>query len=68
MTTREIIETLLDGLSEDELAAEYQRLRRTIEGDRLSAGRAPSGVLHHMAEDEKRAGLSWDEFRSQGLR
>lgn len=38
MTTRERIERLLDRLSEDELAAEYQRLRRTVEGDPVGAG------------------------------
>jgi hypothetical protein len=74
MTTREKVERLLDRLSEEELAAEYQRLRQTVEGegtrddlgdlDRFSA-RASRGVLRHMAEDEEKAGLSWEEFRPQ---
>ncbi|HWA82595.1 MAG TPA: hypothetical protein VG820_04125 [Fimbriimonadaceae bacterium] len=64
MTTRERIETLLDRLSEDELAATFERLRRTVEG----AGRVPGGVLRHMTEDEERNGLSWEEFRPQDRR
>jgi hypothetical protein len=32
MTTREKVERLLDRLSEAELEAEYDRLRRTVEG------------------------------------
>lgn len=68
MTTRERIETLLDRLSEDELAAEFERLRQTVEGDRLPARRAPGGVLRHMTENEERVGLSWEEFRPQGPR
>jgi hypothetical protein len=63
MTTRERIERLLDQLSEDELAAEYQHLRQSIEGDRRPVGQAPGCVLHHMAEDEERACLSWEDFR-----
>jgi hypothetical protein len=65
MTTRERIERLLDRLSEDELEAEYQRLRRTVEGDRVAAGQTPGGVLRHMTEDEESAGLSWAGFRPQ---
>jgi hypothetical protein len=33
MTTREKVERLLDRLSEAELEAESERLRRTVEGD-----------------------------------
>jgi uncharacterized damage-inducible protein DinB len=66
MTTQERIERLLDRLSEDELAAEYQRLRQTVEDDRVGAGQTtPASVLRHMTEDEERAGLSWAEFRPQ---
>jgi hypothetical protein len=65
MTTREGIERLLDRLSKNELAAEYQRLRQTVEGDQTPAAQAAGGVLRHMAEDEERAGLSWEEFRPQ---
>jgi hypothetical protein len=74
MTTREKVEKLLDRLSEDELAAEYQRLRQTVEREQTSdelaelerfSARASRGVLRHMAEDEEKAGLSWEEFRPQ---
>lgn len=74
MTTREKVEKLLDRLSEAELAAEYQRLRQTVEGERASdelaelerfSARASRGVLRHMTEDEEKAGLSWEEFRPQ---
>jgi hypothetical protein len=68
MTTRERIETLLDRLSEDELVAELERLRRVVEGDRLLAERAPGGVLRHMTEDEERNGLSWEQYRLQDPR
>ena len=68
MTTRERIETLLDRLSEDELAAEFERLRPTAEGDGMLTERAPRGLLRHMTEDEERDGLSWEEFRPQGPR
>lgn len=74
MTTRDKVEELLDRLSEEELAAEYERLRQTVEGERtlddwgdlerLSA-RASRGVLRHMTEDEDKAGLSWEELRPQ---
>jgi hypothetical protein len=74
VSTREKVEKLLDRLSEDELAAEYKRLRQAVEGEsavddlsdleRFSA-RASRGVLRHMAEDEEKAGLSWEEFRPQ---
>lgn len=74
VSTREKVEKLLDRLSEDELAAEYQRLRQAVEDEsavddlrdleRFSA-RASRGVLRHMTEDEEKAGLSWEEFRSQ---
>lgn len=72
MTTREKVEKLLDQLSEDELAAEYQRLRKTVEGEHAAddlaeleqfSARASRGVLRHLAEDEEKAGLSWEEFR-----
>ncbi len=72
MTTREKVEKLLDRLSEEELAAEYQRLRQTVEGERTLddlgeleqfSAQASRGVLRHMAEDEEKAGLSWEEFR-----
>jgi hypothetical protein len=72
MTTREKVEKLLDRLSEEELAAEYVRLRQTVEGERLPddlgeleqfSARASRGVLRHMTEDEEEAGLSWEEFR-----
>lgn len=33
MTTREKVERLLDQLSEPELEAEYERLRRAVQGD-----------------------------------
>lgn len=33
MTTREKVERLLDRLSESELEAEYERLRRAVEGE-----------------------------------
>jgi hypothetical protein len=72
MTTREKVEMLLDRLSEEELTAEYQRLKQTVEGEgtpddlgeleRFSAS-ASRGVLRHMTEDEERSGLSWEEFR-----
>lgn len=74
MTTREKVEKLLDRLSEEELATEYQRLRQTVEGDAAAdelaeleqfSARASRGVLRHMAEDEEKAGLSWEEFRPQ---
>ncbi len=74
VSTREKVERLLDRLSEDELAAEYKRLRQAIESEaavddlgdleRFSA-RASRGVLRHMTEDEEKAGLSWEEFRPQ---
>lgn len=74
VTTREKVERLLDQLSEEELAAEYRRLQQAVgteqpaddlgELERFSA-RASRGVLRHMAEDEERAGLSWEEFRPQ---
>ena len=74
MTTREKVEKLLDRLSEEELAAEYKRLRQAVEGERKLddwgdldqfSARASRGVLRHMTEEEKRAGLSWEEFRPQ---
>jgi hypothetical protein len=74
MTTREKVEKLLDRLSEEELAAEYQRLRHTVEAegapDDLAeleqfSAQASRGVLRHMTEDEEKAGLSWEEFRPQ---
>ena len=74
MTTREKVERLLDRLSEEELAAEYQRLRQTVEGERTLddwgdqerfSAQASRGVLRHMTEDEEKAGLSWEEFRPQ---
>jgi hypothetical protein len=74
MTTREKAHALLDRLSEEELAAEYQRLRQAVEGERTLdtwgdleqfSAKASRGVLRHMTEDEEDAGLSWDEFRPQ---
>jgi hypothetical protein len=74
MTTRDKVEKLLDRLSEEELAAEYERLRQTVEGERTLddwgdleqfSARASRGVLRHMTEDEEKAGLSWEEFRPQ---
>ena len=73
VTTREKVEKLLDRLSEDELAAEYQRLRQAVESERVDdwgdlerfSARASRGVLRHMTEDEEKAGLSWEEFRPQ---
>ncbi|MCW2981120.1 MAG: hypothetical protein JWO14_2847 [Solirubrobacterales bacterium] len=74
MTTREKVEKLLDRLSEEELAVEYQRLQQTVEGERdpddlaeleQFSARASRGVLRHMTEDEAKAGLSWEEFRPQ---
>jgi hypothetical protein len=67
MTTRENIETLLDRLSEDELVAEFERLRRTVESDRLVDERAPGGVLRHMTEDKDGDGLSWEDFNRRDL-
>ena len=73
MSTREKVEKLLDRLSEDELAAEYERLRQAVgesavddlgDLERFSA-HASRGVLRHMTEDEEKAGLSWEEFRPQ---
>ena len=74
VSTREKVERLLDRLSEDEMSAEYERLRQAVEGEqpaddlrdleRFSA-RASRGVLRHMTEDEEKAGLSWEEFRPQ---
>ena len=74
VSTREKVEKLLDRLSDDELSAEYERLRQAVEGEppaddlrdleRFSA-RASRGVLRHMTEDEEKAGLSWEEFRSE---
>lgn len=72
MTTREKVERLLDRLSEKELAAEYRRLRQTVEGERTLddwgdlerfSAQASRGVLRHMTEDEEQAGVSWEEFR-----
>jgi len=72
MTTREKLEKLLDRLSEDELSAEYARLREVVAGERPAddrtdleqfSARASRGVLRHMAEDEEAAGLSWEEFQ-----
>ncbi len=74
VTTRDKVEKLLDRLSEEELAAEYERLRQTVEGERTLddwgdleqfSARASRGVLRHMTEDEAKAGLSWEEFRPQ---
>ncbi len=74
MTTRDKVEKLLDRLSEEELAAEYERLRQTVERERTLddwgdlerfSARASRGVLRHMTEDEEKAGLSWEEFRPQ---
>lgn len=74
VTTRDKVEKLLDRLSEEELAAEYERLRQTVEGERTLddwgdleqfSARASRGVLRHMTEDEEKAGLSWEEFRPQ---
>jgi hypothetical protein len=74
VNTREEVEKLLDRLSEDALAAEYERLRQAIEGKRAVddwgdleqfSARASRGVLRHMTEDEEKAGLSWEEFRPQ---
>lgn len=72
VTTREKVEKLLDQLSEEELAAEYQRLRQAVGGEKPAddlgdlerfSARASRGVLRHMTEDEEKAGLSWEEFR-----
>jgi hypothetical protein len=74
MTTREKAHALLDRLSEEELAAEYQRLRQAVGGERTLdawgdleqfSAKASRGVLRHMTEDEEKAGLSWDEFRGR---
>lgn len=74
MTTREKVEKLLDRLSEEELAAEYRRLRQTVEVGRAPddlveleqfSAQASRGVLRHMTEDEEKVGLSWEEFRPQ---
>lgn len=74
VTTRDKVEKLLDRLSEEELAAEYERLRQSVEGERTLddwgdverfSARASRGVLRHMTEDEEKAGLSWEEFRPQ---
>jgi hypothetical protein len=69
MTTREKVEGLLGQLSEEEQAADSRRLRQTVESkrtldnwgdlDQFSA-QASRGVLRHMTEDEKKAGLSWE--------
>lgn len=74
MTTREKLEKLLDRLSEDELSAEYARLREVIAGEqpvddrgdpeKFSTG-ASRGVLRHMTEDEEAAGISWESFWPQ---
>ncbi len=72
MTTREKAHALLDRLTEEELAAEYQRPRQAVGGERALddwgdleqfSAKASRGVLRHMTEDEEKAGLSWDEFR-----
>jgi hypothetical protein len=72
--TREKVEKLLDRLSEDELSAEYERLRQAVGGERPAddlrdlerfSAQASRGVLRHMTEDEEKAGLSWEEFRPQ---
>lgn len=74
MTTRDKVEKLLDRLSKEELAAEYERLRQTVGGERTLddwgdleqfSARASRGVLRHMAEDEERAGFSWEKFRPE---
>ena len=61
---------LLDRLSEEELAAEYQRLRQVVERERTLddwgdlerfSARASRGVLRHMTEDEEKAGVSWTD-------
>jgi hypothetical protein len=70
ITIRDKVERLLDRLSEEELAAEYQRLRQIVDGERTLddwgdlerfSARASRGVLRHMTEDEKKAGLSWTD-------
>jgi hypothetical protein len=74
VNTREKVEKLLDRLSEDALAAEYERLRQAVQGGRAVddwgdleqfSAQASRGVLRHMTEDEEKAGLSWEEFRPQ---
>lgn len=74
MTTREKVERLLDRLSEEELAAEYERLRQAVESERADddlgglerfSARASRGVLRHMTEDEEAVGPSWEEYRPQ---
>lgn len=72
VTTREKAHQLLDELSEQELEAEYQRLRQAVAGerhidewgdlDRFSA-QASRGVLRRMTEEEEKAGFSWEKYR-----
>jgi hypothetical protein len=75
MTIREKVARLLDRLPEDQLSAEYVRLRQIVEGEwsfddrsdqeRFST-RASRSVLRHMSEDEEAVGLSWEEFQPRG--
>jgi hypothetical protein len=72
VTTREKAHQLLDELSEQELEAEYERLRQAVAGerhidgwgdlDRFSA-QASRGVLRRMTEEEEKAGFSWEKYR-----
>jgi hypothetical protein len=76
VTTREKVERLLDRLSEEELEAEYKRLRQAVESggvvdewgdlDRFSA-RASLGILRHLDEEEAKIGFSWEKYRFRAI-
>jgi hypothetical protein len=66
VTTREKVEQLLDRLSEAELAAEYERLRAAVEGERsvddcgdldAQTDALFAGSMRDLAEEERAAGF-----------
>ncbi len=72
MTTREKLETLLDRLSEEQLDAEYKRLRAAVESKRhidewgdLSdwSDAVCRGTFDHLDEEEAAIGFSWEKYR-----
>ncbi len=72
MTTREKFETLLDRLSEEQLDAEYERLRTAVEGEghiddwgELDAwGNAVGkGAFDELDKQEATIGFSWEQHR-----
>jgi hypothetical protein len=72
MTTREKAHRLLDELSEEELEAEYERLRAAVEREpaddrwgNLAAFRrtSSSSLYRRLDEEEAKAGFSWEKYR-----